>query len=325
MRKEILVAKFLIVGILLSLLFLPCEVKSVQDDYPNKPVQMIVPWSPGPADLNTRFLSPLLGEYFKQPFVVVNKPGAGGVIGNTFLAKSKPDGYTIGAVSSLFGVYLFTIKDVEFNLDSFVPICAFVKTPMFLLVKPEAPWKTFKDFAEDAKRNPGKLRYSSIGIASAANLVAVDLFKKAGIKVTHIPYAGTGDALAAVIGGHVDISPSWATFGHLKSGTLRALAVAERERLEDYPDIPTLVELGYPVVAFPIYGHSAPKGTPKNIVDKLAKGYEKILKENRKAFSDTMRKYDQIAVIMDSDEYGKRMREDYEYLRKTFIEIEKNR
>jgi tripartite-type tricarboxylate transporter receptor subunit TctC len=111
----------------------------------------------------------------------------------------------------------------------------------------------------------------------------------------------------------------------LKSGTLRALAVAERERLEDYPDIPTLVELGYPVVAFPIYGHSAPKGTPKNIVDKLAKGYEKILKENRKAFSDTMRKYDQIAVIMDSDEYGKRMREDYEYLRKTFIEIEKNR
>ena len=314
---------FVIISFTLSIAF---EIQAAEDDYPNKAIQLIIPWGAGSAsDLNSRILSPLLGEYFKQPFVVVNKPGAGGVIGHTFLAKSKPDGYTIGAVSSLFGVYLFTIKDVEFNLDSFVPVYAFAKTPMFLLVKPDAPWKTFKDFAEDAKRNPGKLRYSSIGIASAANLVAVDLFKKAGIKVTHIPYAGTGDALGAVIGGHVDIAPSWGSSGYLKSGTLRALAVAERERLEDYPDIPTLVELGYPVVAFPIYGHSAPKGTPKNVLAKLTKGYLEILKTNKKSISAAVKKFDQIVIIMGPDEYYKQMKEDYENMKNTFLELQKNK
>ena len=308
------------VGILLFQLGFAFEGRAeVGDNYPNKPIQVIVPWSPGnAADVSARYLAPYLGEYFKQPFIVNNKPGAGGAIGHTLIAKAKPDGYTLGALSTLFGVYLLTVKDVEFDLDSFVPIYAFIKTPMFFLVRPNAPWKTMKEFVADAKKNPGKLRYSSIGVASAANVVVVDFCNKAGIKLTHIPYAGAGDVLTAVIGGHVDVAPSWGSLGHLKAGTLRALAVAEKERLENYPDIPTLIELGYPVACYPINGHVAPKGTPKKIVDKLSRGYLEAIKANKNAISEVVRKFDQNMILMGPDEYYKRMREDYEYLREAY-------
>ena len=319
-RKGFIILVLFFGGILFLQFGLPYESRGdMEDDYPNKPIQVIVAWSPGnSSDLSARYLAPYLGEYFKQPFVVNNKPGAGGVIGHTLIAKSKPDGYTLGAVSTLAGVYLLVVKDLEFDLESFVPICAFIKTPGFFLVRPEAPWKTMKEFVADAKKNPGKLRYSSIGVASALNLMCVAFCKKAGIELTHIPYAGMGDVLTALIGGHVDVAPSWGSVGHLKSGTLRALAVSEKERLEDYPDIPTLTELGYPIVCYPITGHVAPKGTPKKITDKLIKGYLETLRANQKAISDLGRKYDLIPIIMSPDEYYKRIRADYEFMREAF-------
>ena len=299
------------------------EGRCEKEDYPNRPVQLIIPWSPGTStDVIARLVAPQLGKYFGQPWVLVNKPGAGGVIGHTLIAKSKPDGYTLGAVSTLAGSYLLVYKDLEFDLDSFVPIAAFIKVPMFFLVKLDAPYRTLKDLVDDAKKNPGKLRYGTIGVASAQHLVADDFCNKAGINLTHVPYAGTADVLTALLGGHVDLAPTWGSLGHLKGGTVRALAVSEKERLEEYPDIPTLTELGYPIVIFPIQGQVAPKGTPKKIIDKLSKGYLEVANANKKVIAESGKKFEQVVNIIGPDEYSKRMREHFEYMYKTFKRLQ---
>lgn len=217
-------------GILFFQFGFPYEGRAkMEDDYPNRPVQIVVTWSAGHSiDVTSRFLAPYLSEYFKQPFIVINKPGAGGVIGHTLIAKSKPDGYTLGAVSTLFGVYLLTVKDLEFDLESFVPVCGYAKVPGYFLVRNDAPWKTMKEFVGDAMKNPGKLSYSTQGVGSAAHLLAVEFFNRAGIKVTHIPYSGAAEALTALIGGHVGMGVTWASAGHLKGGTLGLLLLLKR-------------------------------------------------------------------------------------------------
>ena len=224
----------------------------------------------------------------------------------------------MGAVSTLFGVYLLTVKDLEFDLESFVPICGYAKVPGYFLVRNDAPWKTMKEFVDEAKKNPAKLRYSTQGVGSAAHLLAVEFFNRAGIKVTHIPYGGAGEVITAVMGGHVGMGVTWASAGHLKGGTLRALAVAEKERVEDFPYVPTLTELGYPIVIHPISGHVAPKGTPPKILEKLTRGYLEILRANATGIAESFKKQELIPIIMGPDEYDRQMREDYKYMYKTF-------
>lgn len=292
-----------------------------EDDYPNRAIQLIIPWGPG-VDMGDRIIARYMETYLKQPIVVVNKPGAGGIIGHSIIAKSKPDGYTLGRISTLFGIYLLLYKDLEFEFDSFTPICAYSKGSGFFLVRADAPWKTMKEFVAEAKKNPSKLRYGSIGVGSAAHILGVDFCNKAGIKATHIPYAGMAEVMNALLGGHVDIAPSWGSLGHLKGGKIRALAVSEKERREDYPDIPTLTELGYPIVIYPVRGHCVPKGTPKKIVDKLARAYQEVLNANKAEIVESLKKTEEIAVILGPDEYYKRMKEDYEYMREVFKGIE---
>ena len=311
------------VGFLLFQLGFAFEGRAEKDEYPNRPIQLILPWSPGSSgDVAARVLGPRLGQYFGQPFLVINKPGGGGIIGHTLIAKSKPDGYTLGAVTTLFSSYLLVYKDLEFEFDSFVPICAFSKGTMFFMVRHDARWKNLKEFIAEAKKNPGKLRYGTIGVASAAHLVASDFCHKAEINVTHIPQTGTAVVINALLGGHIDLAACWGSLGHLKGGTVRALAIGEKQRLSEYPDIPTLTELGYPIACYPIRGHVAPKGTSKNIIEKLSRGYQEVLSANKAEISDLLKKTEEIAVIMGPDEYYKRMREDYEYMREVFKGID---
>ena len=319
-REKGFTGRFLfLIGILLLHLGFPLESRAEKDDYPNRPIQVVICFGPGSSpDLSSRILAPYLEEYFKQPFLVVNKVGGGGIIGHTYLAKSKPDGYTLGQVSTIFSVYFLVHKKLEFDLESFVPICGFAKVPGFFLVRTDARWKTMKEFIADAKKNPGKFRYSTQGVASAAHALAVDFFNKAGLEVIHIPYSGAGEVITAVMGGHVEIGVSWASAGNLKAGTLRALAVSEKERLEDFPDIPTLTELGYPIVLYPMNGHVVPKGTPKRIIEKLSQAYTEILRANRVAISESFRKLEQYPIIIGPEEYYKKMKENYEYMSNSF-------
>lgn len=292
------------------------------DDYPNKPIQVIIPWAAG-TDVADRFLATYLEKHFGQPFVIVNKPGGGGVLGFTTMAKSKPDGYTLGKVTNIFGIFFLIYKNLEFDFDSFVPICAFSKSIPFLLVKSDSRWRTLKDFIAEAKKNPGKLRFGSIGVSSGPYLWAAELIDKAEIELTHIPYAGYGEILGALAGGHIDIAPCYGSLGQLKGGTVRALAIAEKERTQAYPDIPTLTELGYPVVLSNMRGYIVPKGTPKIIVNKLTEGIHKVLKENASEISENFKKTEEVMTYIGPDDFGKEWRTNFEYMRKVFEGIKK--
>jgi tripartite-type tricarboxylate transporter receptor subunit TctC len=296
------------------------DVRAENENYPNKPVQLLIPWGAGSAaDLNSRILAPLLQNYFKQPFVVINKAGGGGIIGHTIIAQSKPDGYIIGQVSTAFGVFFLAYKNLKFNMESFVPICGFASIPAYFMVKADAPWKTLKEFVADAKKNPGKLRYSTHGVASRYHVIALAFCEKAGINLTHIPHSGTGDVITSVLGGHVDMAiSSGPGGGHLKAGTVRALGVAEKERVRDLPEVPTLIESGYPVVLTAITGHVVPKDTPKEIVKRLVRGYIDVLNANKAQLDPEMRRFEQTFVIMGPDEYWKDARENYEDSIKVF-------
>jgi tripartite-type tricarboxylate transporter receptor subunit TctC len=268
----------------LFLLLLIPSGASLAADYPTRNVDIIVPWGPGSnADLLARILAPLMDKKFKQPFVVVNKTGAAGILAHNYVANAKPDGYNLLSLNSVYGGLIATRKpgDLKFQFDSFIPIIGYAETHVFFHVKADAPWKNFRELVEDAGRNPGKVKYSSYGNFGLGHIVATDVFKRAGVKVTHIPQNTSGDAMTALLGGHVQMASILGSAGHIAGGTARALAVCTAQRRPDFPDVPTLKELGYDVIRPSIVGFAVPKGTPQEIVDKLYKGTQEILTENR--------------------------------------------
>ncbi len=300
--------------ILVLLMSLLCQSAfSVEKDYPNKPIQLIVAYPPGGgSDIGSRIIAERLGEFLGQPVVIVNKPGAGGVIGITAAAKSKPDGYTVANCSTTPLIILpLTKKGLDYTMDDFEPICAFAKIPVFLSVKPDAPWATIREFIAEAKKSPGRLRYSTYGGFTLVHFAMETLAKQAGVNLTHIPYPGSPQALSAVMGGHVEIAITTGTGGLIGSGSVRALAVAEEKRLEDFPKVPTLKEQGYNIIMYPIYGHVVAKGTPKPIIDKLYEAHQKAFEKYQKMITESLKKAEYIPMLMGPDEFYKRFREDY--------------
>ena len=313
MSGEEIIRRVVLVGILLSQFGLVCEGLAQEESFPNRPIQVIVPWGTGSAaDVTSRILAPYLQKYFKQPFLVMNKPGGGSILGTTILAKSKPDGYTLGQISSYFTGAFLIHDNLEFAHDSFEPICGFVKVCGFFVVRADSPWKTLQEFIADAQKNPGKLRYSTQGYGTAYHFAATDFCNKAGIKLTHIPQAGVGDIMSNLVGKHIEMAVAATTLGHLPAGRLRALAVATEKRLEFFSNVPTLKELGYPVICEITTGHVVPRGAPKKIQEKLSRGYMEILTENEKAFTEAFLKLDEFLVMWGPKEYAEIMRRDHE-------------
>ena len=254
------------------------------DTYPNKPIRLVIPFPPGGAtDIVGRLVAKHLGEAFKQPVVVDNKPGAGAAIGAEIVARSAPDGYTlfIGSPSSLtINQSLYDNLPYKPGTD-FVPISVAANTPGVLAVHPSVPAKTLQELIALAKSKPGKMTYASSGNGNFQHLVA-ELFKgKVGIDVVHVPYKGSAPALADTVSGQVDmiidVVPSAAPL--VQSGKLRALAVTTAKRTELMPDVPTLDELGVPGFdSSSWYALVAPAGTPPAILDKLATEVTRMVK-----------------------------------------------
>ncbi len=254
------------------------------DSYPNKPIRLVIPFPPGGAtDIVGRLAGRHLGEAFKQPVVVDNKPGAGAAIGAEIVARSAPDGYTLftGSPSSL------TINQSLYDnlpykpATDFAPISVVANTPGVLAVNPKVPAATLQELIALAKSKPGKLTYASSGNGNFQHLVAELLKGKVGIDVVHVPYKGSAPALADTVSGQVDmiidVVPSAAPLA--QSGKLRALAVTTARRSELMPDVPTLDELG--VSGFDAsswYALVAPAGTPPAILDKLAGEITRMVK-----------------------------------------------
>jgi tripartite-type tricarboxylate transporter receptor subunit TctC len=261
------------------------SVAAAQSNYPNKPINLIVPYGAGgSADSRSRQLAQKMSVLFKQPIVIENKPGAGGNIGTEFIARAAPDGYTIGmgnfapmAVNkTLFGNLRY---DPETDIS---PIMLVEKGPLVLVVNPNSPYKTIGDIVAAAKARPGVLTFSSGGIGGSHQLSA-ELFElNADISMIHVPYKSGSAALTDLMAGNVDImfDQMYSAVPNIKADKLRPIAITSKKRSPLLPNVPSFSELGYPKVEVLNWqGLIAPKGTPKAIIDKLNAAANDALKD----------------------------------------------
>ncbi len=289
------------VVLLLSFSSLPSAV--AQSDYPNRPVEVVIPFPPGGAiDLAMRFYADKWPEFLGQPVVPVNKPGGGATIGAKVVASAKPDGYTLlGAGDSTMITARLGRKDIGYDLDSFRIIYAFSKVTLYFSVKVDSKWKTLNEFLADARQNPGKIRYASYGIGAIPHFATEILSKAAGIRMTYVPYKSSPESLTALIGGHVDMAATAGLSGMSGSPYLRHLAIAEEERVFDHPELSTLKELGYPVVINSTILLAAPKGLPDEIVSKLMNAHRKVYAKYEKEIKEQVPKLDSYPVFIDGE------------------------
>lgn len=276
--------------------------------FPTRPIQVVALASPGgTADLHARALSTALETVLKQPVTVVNKAGAGGALGCQFVATSKPDGYTLllglssiswfPEVDTLFG------RTPVYHLNQFKPIALLSADPTILVVKADSPWKSVADLVADAKARPQEIRYGSAGFYSTLHLAMEMFSKSAGIKMKHIPYTGGGPAMVALLGGHVDVLsiPPSVAFPQVKAGALRILAGWGAKRVEVFPEIPTLKELGYDAEFYIWAGLFAPQATPPAVHKTLVDGTKKAM--DNPLFKSAMEKMRTPIVYMAPNEF----------------------
>ncbi len=243
-------------------------------DYPVKPIRVIVPFSPGGAvDGPMRMIAQELGKRLNQQVVVENKPGAGATLGTEIVAKAPPDGYTLLLASQTNAISASLYKSLTYDpIEDFAPISLIGREPGVLVVNASFPPKSFQEFVAYVKERPGKIDYASSGNGSGQHLFMALLAAQTGLNMNHVPYRGSGQATADLLGGQVPVSiPGTAGMvGHIKAGKLRPLAVTGINRSPQLPDVPTLQESG--VAGYEAYvwmGLLAPKGTPAPIIDRL--------------------------------------------------------
>lgn len=285
-------------------------------NYPTRPITMIVPFPPGGvADIVGRPLAASMEKTLGQPVVVVNRSGAGGAIGMTAAAKADPDGYTI--LMALSSISIFPVSDplngkpAPYQISDFVPIALVTADPTVLVVGANSSFKTVKDFVEYAKANPGKINFSSSGVYGTLH-VAMEMFANAaGIKLFHVPYQGGGPAVRALLAGEVQALASGpaAAMGQIQAGKMRALAGWGAKRLALMPDLPTFQELGYKDVEFYIWaGVVAPAKIPADAQHKLRAAVRAAVADS--LFSGAMAKVRTPVNYLDAPEFQKFWHED---------------
>ena len=260
---------------------------AVAQQYPTKPVRIIVPFAPGGgSDFIARFMSQRLTDALGRQVIVENKPGAGGVLGIEAGIKSPPDGYTLTLIASSYTVNPAIYKLNFDPLNDITPIIQMSQGPLLVVVRPSLPVKTLKQLIALAKSKPGQINFASSGQGSVIHL-ATELFDSmAGIKMNHIPYKGTGPALTDTIGGQTDIffSSTATAMPHVQAGRLRAIAVTTAKRIPALPDVPSVAESGVPGYDVTLWhGLIGPKGMPRPVVERLNGEVTKALKAKETA------------------------------------------
>lgn len=287
-------------------------------DYPAQPIRVIVPFAPGGStDIVARIVTQRMGQELGQTMVVENKGGAGGAIGASEAARAKPDGYTlsIATVSTMAVNSACRPKDLPYDpLKDFMPVTNFANVPNVIEVNPKFPAKTFKEFVQLLKDNPGKYTYGSSGTCSVLHLFG-EAFKLAtGTDIVHVPYKGAGPAVIDAVGGQIDSMfdnlPS--SMGQIQAGALRPLAIAWPERLKSLPDVPTLAEEGFPQLNQPAwYGLLAPAGTSPEIVKKLRDAAVVALKDPK--VIEALEKQGAAPSGNTPEEFAKEIKEQYDW------------
>ena len=252
--------------------------------YPTKPITMVVAFGAGGStDTMARIYAKYAEKYLNERVVVVNKPGAGGQIGWTYLAKSKPDGYTIGLINSpVIELYPFTRADsISYKLSDFEPLANIVTDPGVLAVRADSPFNSLNDFVEYAKLNPNKLTVSHEGIGGDDHLAAMLFSKSASIELNMVAFNGNAESTAALLGGHIDAFEGNMSevAAQISNGSIKALAVWSDKREKAIPNVPTGDEQGVNVLANASRGLALPANTPKPIFEKLISVTKEIVND----------------------------------------------
>ena len=252
--------------------------------YPDRPVTLIVPFSPGgPTDIIARILGAALSKSLGQQFVIDNRPGASGNIGMAAAARAKPDGYTLLLASTAIAVNQAFANNLTYDpIKDFIPISELVNSPSVVIVRADAGINTLADLIKQAKANPDKFNYASPGVGTKSNLSG-ELFKlRAGINMVHVPFRGAGPSTQAVLGGTTQVGVLALPPAEqlIKQGKLKALAVTGGERWFSLPDVPTMIEAGFPnFVSVTFSALFAPAGTPADIIAILSKATREAFKD----------------------------------------------
>ncbi len=290
---------------LTAILLIAASAAAHAQDYPSKPVRIVVPYPPGGiADTLTRAVGDELSKRIGQPVLIDNKPGGRQIIGTETVAKAAPDGHTLllGSITSL-SLNPASIKKLPYSVErDLAPVSRLFHAPLLLVVTREVPAKTVKELVAFSKANPGKLSYASIGPGSSTHIAGELLKAEAGLDMVHVPYKGSAPAVVDLIGGQVQLMFDGGTSSmpHVATGNLKLLAVTASKRFPYLPDIPTMAESGLPgydVTAW--WGIMAPAGTPKAITERLARELGAIA--DSKEFRDRFGK-DGVALETDTPE-----------------------
>ena len=290
-----------------------CATLASGQGYPNKPVKLVVPFTPGSAtDILARTLGQKLSEQWGQPVIVENRAGAGGTIGAGVVAKSPPDGYTLMVHSSGHAVNASMYPTLPYDTTKdFVEVATLGGQPNVLVVAPASGFRTVADLIAAAKKSPGALNYGSAGIGSGTHVNAEKFKLAAGIDAVHIPYKGTPEAITDTMTGRVTyfFSPISSALPNIREGKLVALGVSTAKRSSALPNVPTIAESGLPGFDYNLWvGLWAPAGTPQDIVDKINADVAKVL-----AMPDVRERLAALGaepMVMTSADFRKFMREE---------------
>ena len=253
-----------------------------QQAYPTKPINILIGYAPGGVvDISERFIASKTEKILGQPFVVSNNGGGGSSVAFEITARKPPDGYNIVGGASTGLVRIPQFREVPYQMDDLIPIMHFA-TPLLtpVVVKSTSPWMTFKELVDYAKKNPGKVTYSTTGVGSPMHMAMEYVAKQEGITWTHIPFPGAMPAFTALLGGHVMVQVgAGESVPYIKDGTVRILANLSENRVKSWPNVPTLRELGYDFFNESVFMFAAPKGTSKPIIDKLDDAFHKAMSD----------------------------------------------
>lgn len=308
-----------LLGLLTGLMCLGTALAQSPQSYPSKPIRFIVPYAPGGSTSHVaRLVAAKLTESWGQPVVVDNRGGANTVIGTEAVARSAPDGYTIGLTTSTLATLPHLMATLPFDpVKDLAPVAPLISTQLVLVLHPSVPANNLKEFIALAKARPNQLNFAAVGTGSSTHL-AGELFKSVtGVKMQHVAYKGTAPALTDLIGGQVQLNfdTPVTSLPHIRSGKLKPIAITGKNRLASLPDVPTFAEAGLPEYDVQLwFGVIAPAGTPKDIISKLSKEIARILalpdvKENLslQGLEPFAASPDQFGALIraDLDKYGK--------------------
>lgn len=286
------------------------QAQTAATNWPDKPIRFIVPYPPaGSADNIARFVADKLAPALKATVIIENRGGAGGTIGADYAARALPDGYTFLVTPNAVLTITPHLRKVRYDpLVDFVPIAKLTGSYSIATARKDAPFDTIPEMVAAVRKTPGKYTFGSAGPATATHLAGEMIKLEAGLDMLHIPYKGSADALAGVMGGRIDMIFDPVSLAQVKAGTVKALGTTGKSRHPELPDVPTIKEQGMDVDMRGWFGVFAPKGTPKEIVQRMAAEIEKALAAS--GVSEQLVLMSQYPDFVGTDAFSKKIRED---------------